>query len=374
MLYSVQEDFQMGGMEKAAKNRTKKTYFFEDKPLFGLDIGHDTIRVVQFDLDDHTPLLRGYGSVSFDPTAIKDGVIVKPEIVAKAVLTLFKKDLIGDISTNRVAVSLPASHALTRAVRLPNMSPKEIAEAVQTEAEQYIPGHSDSLYLDYTQLRQAEEGIEVFVVAMPKQIVDSYLVLTRMLGLEAVLFDTSIGASANLFALDKQSSVPSVLVDFGSENTDVSVFNKGLLVTGTLTFGGDDITNTISKLLAVTPREAVMLKSKYGLSASVVQKQVIAAVEPSLDLLIRELRRTIRYYEQRYSKEPPIGQVVIMGGGANMPGLTDYLTDRLRLPVRSFDPVVHIDFGHLKPFYHADRTSFVTAAGLAVVNPARIFA
>lgn len=358
-------------MKKIAK--AAKTYFFEDKPLFGLDIGHDTLRVMQFDMGHKVPRLKGYGSITFDSSATQDGVIVKPELIAKAAVNLFHKELIGDISTNRVAVSLPAAKALTRAVRLPRMSPKDLEEAVRTEAEQYIATSIDDVHLDFTTIREDNDGLEVFVVAMPKQIVDSYLVLTRMLGLEAVLLDTAIGASAQLFAHDKQSDIPSVLVDFGAESTDITVFNHGLVVTGTVAFGGDDITTTIVRTLGVTPREAIMLKSKYGLSVSAVRKQVVTAMEPSLELLLKEIRRTIRYYEQRYTKEPPIGQIVIMGGGANMPGLAGYLTERLRLPVRSFDPATHIEFGHLHPFYNADRMSYVTAAGLAITNPAEVF-
>lgn len=358
-------------MKKTAKN--SKTFFFEDKPLFGMDIGHDTIRVMEFDMSHKYPKIRGYGSVVFSASAIEDGVIVKPEIIATAAMNLFKKDLIGDITTNRVAVSLPANKAFTHALKLPKMSVKDMEEAVHTEVEQVIPGHADETYIDYTKLREDDENIEVFIVAMAKPIVDSYLVLTRMLGLEAVLFDTAIGASARLFSYDKQSSIPSVLVDFGANNTDITVFNKGLVVTGTVAYGGDDITNNIVRTLGVNPREAMMLKSKYGLSASAVQDQLIGAAEPSLNLLMKEIRRTIRYYEQRYSKEEPIGQIVIMGGGANMPGLAEYLTDHMKLPVRSFDPASHIEFGHLHHFYEAERTSYVTAAGLAITNPPEVF-
>ena len=359
-------------MKKFAKN--SKTFFFEDKPLFGMDIGHDTIRVMEFDMSRKYPKIRGYGSVVFSSSAIENGVIVKPEIIASAALNLFKKDLIGDISTNRVAVSLPASRAFTHALKLPKMAPKDIEAAVQTEVEQLLPGHAGESYIDFTKLREDDENIEVFIVAMPKLIVDSYLTLTRILGLEAVLFDTAIGASARLFSYDKQSSIPSVLVDFGANNTDITVFNKGLVVTGTVAYGGDDITNTIVRTLGVSPREAVMLKSKYGLSKSAVQDQLLGAAEPSLGLLMKEIRRTIRYYEQRYSKEEPIGQIVIMGGGANMPGLAEYLTDKMKMSVRSFDPASHIEFGHLHRFYEAERTSYVTAAGLAITNPSEVFA
>lgn len=351
-----------------------EVYFFEDKPLFGMDIGHNTLRVMELDQDHAVPRLKGYGAVAFDEAAVQGGVIVKPELISKAAFHLFAKGLVGDISTKRVAVSLPANHALTRAVRLPKLSPTDMAEAIQTEAEQYIPGHAENLYLDYTIQREDEDGVEVFIVAMPKQIVDSYLVLTRMLGLEAVLFDTSIGASARLFACDPQSSIPSLLIDFGTGSTDIAVYNHGLVVLGTVGFGGEHVTNAISQKLRITPGEALILKSRYGLTPSPVQKQVAEAIEPSLDLLKKEIRRVLRYYEQRYAKEQPIGQIITMGGGANMPGLADYLTDRLRLPARSFDPAPYIDFGHLRHFYNADRASFVTAAGLAVTKPAEVFA
>jgi type IV pilus assembly protein PilM len=357
----------MGGMKKG------EVYFFEDRPLFGLDIGRNMLRVMQLDLNHRAPRLKGYGSIAFDPSAIADGVIVKPEIVSKAALNLFNKSLVGDITSNRVAVSLPANHAFTRAVQLPKIGPDDIAEAVQAEAEQYIPGHAENLYLDYSILREDDEGIEAFIVAMPKKIVDSYLVLTQMLGLEAVLFDTSVGASARLFSLDPQSNVPSLLIDFGTDSTDITVFNKGMVALGTVAFGGDDITQAISRKLGVSISEALVLKSRYGLSTSLVQKQILSAIEPSLDLLTKEIRRTVRYYEQRYIKEKPIGQIVAMGGGANMPGLTDYLTDTLRLSTRSFDPAPYIDFGHLKHFYNADRATYVTAAGLALTNPEEIF-
>lgn len=356
---------------------TKKSsgiYFFDDKPLFGLDIGHNTLRVMQLNLDHKMPRLKGYGAVAFDPAAVTDGVIVKPEIISKAALHLFTKSLVGDISTNRVAISLPANYAFTRAARLPKVGPEDIAEAVQTEAEQYIPGHAENLYLDYTTLREDEEGIEVFIVAMSKKIVDSYLMLTKLLGLEAVLFDLSIAASARLFSLDKQSNVPSLLVDFGTSSTDIAVFNHGLVVLGAVGFGGDDVTAAISRKLSVSPAEALVLKSRYGLSPSLIQKQTLTAIEPSLDLLVKEIRRAIRYYEQRYPKEQSISQIITMGGGASMPGMTDYLTDHLRLSARSFDPAPYIDFGHLKHFYTADRASYVTAAGLALANPAEVFA
>ncbi|MDB5166394.1 MAG: hypothetical protein JWM37_466 [Candidatus Saccharibacteria bacterium] len=358
---------------KPTKNNISRTYVLRDKPLFGLDIGHDMLRVVQFETDRAIPRMMGYGSILFDDSAIVDGVIVRPELIAKSAYKLFSQELEGDVSTRRVAVSVPVSRALTRAVKLPLMSAHDIAEAVYNDAEQNIPADIENLYLDYTTLRQNDDGLEVFVVAVPKAIVDSYMVLMQLLGLETVMLDTTIGASARLFSRDPQGNVPTVLVDFGAKSTDITIVRGEPVVTGTVAYGGDDVTTTIVKALGISERQAVILKSKYGLASGPVQDQVVSAIAPSLETLVREIRRTIRYYEQRYTSEPAIEQVVIMGGGANMPGMAERLTEQLRLPVRSLDMTTMVDFGHLKHIMGADRMSYVTAAGLALASPQGLF-
>ncbi len=354
--------------------KTNKTYYFEDKPLFGLDIGRGGLRVMQVERKHGETKIIGYGTTSFDPSAVVNGVIEKPEIIAEAAQKLFKSSLVGDITTSRVAVSLPVARAFTRSMMVPELSPKEIDEAVRTEAEQYIPAALEDLYLDYSNTARTDSPNELFLVAMPKRIVDSYLVLTRMLGLEAVLLETSISAGAQLFGQDTQSDVPSVLVDLGTESADITAYNGGLIVSGTVACGGDKITELIAKALNVTPHEATIIKSKYGFSLSKKQDQIIDCLTPVMNMLIKEIKRTIRYYEERSGTKQTIGQVLIMGGGANMPGLAAYLTSNLRIAVRSLDPTPHLDFGHLQPIALNDRMSYVTVAGLSLADPVKVFA
>lgn len=357
----------MGSMRK-----TQSSYFFEDKPLFGLDIGHGTVRVVQVKSPRH-PKVIGYGEISFPDTAMENGLVVKHEELAQAIQKLFAHSLVGEITTSRVALSLPIARAFTRSVELPNLSEKEVEAAVKTEVDQYIPANAESLYVDYTTIQSEKDKLATFIVAMPKKIVDSHIMLCRMLGLEVVVVQPSSGADASLFSRDGQSDLPSVLVDFGSDSADITVYDRTPMVSGTATFGGEEVTRLIEKTLGVTNREAVIIKSKYGLSLSKKQKQIEAALEPSLHTLVRELQRSIRYYEERSPDKRKIAQVVTMGGGANMPGLAEYLTHSLRLPVRAFDPTNFIDFGHLQPFNTDERMSYVTATGLSLLTSERAF-
>ena len=346
------------------------TLFFEDKPLFGLDIGHGKVRVMQLhEPTSERPRVIGYGETTFDDSAMKDGVVEAPEVIAAAVLDLFQHHLVGDITTRRVALSLPIARAFTRSMDVPSLNAKDLVEAVQNEAAQYIPASLDELYLDYVQVSRGDAQSTIYIVAMPKRIVESYLVLARMLGLEAVMLQTSSGAGALLFGRDSQSDIPSLLIDFGSDSADITVYDGGPVVSGTVACGSDLFTEAIAQELGITEKEALLVKAKYGLSHSKKQAQIEKALEPTLALLVKEIRRTVRYYEENDQGKQKIAQIVIAGGGANMPGLAEWLTSNLRLAVRSFDPTPYIDFGHLQPFNLTERMSYITTAGLAAISP-----
>lgn len=356
-------------------SRTKNNYFFKHKPLFGLDIGAGSLKVMQVDgssLKNGKPSIIGYGTAHFERTAIENGEIVQPEVVAKAMLEMFKNGLVGDITTRRVAMALPAYRTFTRAITLSSLKPKELADAVQLEAEQYIPMPLEELYFDYSIIRSDKDTTEVFAVAVPRKIVDSYLNLAKILGLEVVLIETTLGGCSRLFALDKQSAGASVIIDFGSNSSDISIFDKNILVTGTVQGGGAVFTSSIKSKLGVTQAEANIIKNKYGLSLSKKQKEIREALTPTLDQTVKEIRRMIRYYDERYGADKPVAQVITLGGGANMPGLPEYMTEALRLPVRHSEPWQYLEYKHLQMPSPADKPMYATAAGLALVNPKEV--
>ncbi len=352
----------------------KSTHFFKDRPLFGFDIGHGSLKVMQTELRGKTPHIIGYGSARFDPAAIDDGVVADPKIIAKAAQELFKKSMIGNITTNRVVLAIPAYRTFTRLINLPDLSGKQLYEAVSLEAEQYIPVPLEELYLDYEIVGKGKEDtIDVFAVAVPRKIVDSQIKLMEMLGLETVGVKTTIDAAGKLFLQDKQSDVPTVLIDFGSLSADVAIFDQHMLVSGTVSGGGTVFTNRIRDNLHVTDAEAQIIKTKYGLGPSKKQHEIQAALEPVLQQISQEIRRMIRYYEDRYENKRKVTQVVTLGGGANIIGLAEYLTDNLRMAVRSCDPWMYSEYKGLQPPARADKSMFATVMGLSLIAPKELF-
>jgi type IV pilus assembly protein PilM len=354
-----------------------QVYLYKDKPLFGLDIGHGSIKVMQIDPktrgNSKGTRLIGYGSINFDPNAIQKGVIDKPDIIAAAVLKLFKHHLTGDITSRRVAVTLPSYRTYSRSIQMPKLGRKEAHESVMLEMEQYIPIPIDELYIDYTVVDQTPELMNVFAIAVPKVVVDSYVTLMQILGLEPVFIETTLGAAVRLFSTDKHSDLVSVIIDFGAESSDISIFDASILVTGTVGSGGNTFTERIKEKLSVSDAEAHLIKSKYGLNLSKKQEQIRQALEPELNVIVKEIKRMSRYYEERFGTTRPIGQVITIGGGSNMPGLTDYLVNALRMPVRTYDPWHRLQSNTLQPPSHAERSMYSTVTGLSLCDPKEVF-
>lgn len=357
----------------------KTPNFFHDKPLFGLDIGHGSLKVMQLSerpphpQTDYTPRVIGYGFTSFDKSAQENGVVVQPEIIAQAAYDLFKNGLIGDITTRRVAIAIPAYRTFTRLMQLPKLGEKELKEAVELEAEQYISMPLEELYLDYEIVRQTDEELELFLVAVPRTIVDSYVELSQILGLEAVLIEPTLSSSGRLFSIGSNGDEPAFIIDFGSLSCDISIYDKHTLVTGTVQGGGVNFSTAIRDKLGVSDAEAALIKTRYGLGVSKRQTEILQALEPTLESIVKEIRRMLRYYEERYNDKSPVTQIITLGGGANMPGLSDYLTQALRMAVRHVDPWHHLSFKGLQPPSVADKPMYATVTGLGLAKPKEVF-
>ncbi len=348
-------------------------YFYKDLPLFGLDIGFRNIKVMQLHAkkDKASYSVVGYGRTSYEEAWIKKGEIVNFEGVAAATKKLFDEGLTGKITTKRVAFSVPGAYTFSRIISLPKeVSEKDTHDAIQTEMQQYLPSPIEELYTDYSMVDSLSNERRVLTVAVPRTIIDSYMKFANILGLEVIAIEPSTGASNRLFSMTDQHSVPSVLIDFGATSTDITIYDNNLVVTGTVTGGGEHYTNAIMQTLNVTEQEAHTIKTRYGLNLSKKQAEIRDAIKPFIEELTKEIKRMIRYYEERVNDQnKKIGQVVTFGGGANIPGLTDYLTNALRLPVRSCDPWSTITFDHLKPIPLAESGLYVTTAGLSLIDP-----
>lgn len=348
-----------------------KKLYHKDKPVAGLDISPTGAKAMAIDPKKRTVL--GYGSIDLDPAKLQESIQSDTGYLAQGLGTLFGSKFNGHLPSNQVAVSVPTNRTYSRTMTVPASSEATLAEAVALEAEQYIPIAGSELYMDYEIIERRGSELTVLMSAVPKRLVEATVKACEQIGLDVVMVEPGMSAVARLITRTEEGHLPTIIVDIGAASTDIAVLDKSIRITGGLPLGGNSFTLDIAKKMKVTLENAHQLKVLNGLSASPKQAKIVSALEPSLKQIISEIQKMIRYYTERLSGDHKLEQVIIVGGGSNMPGLSDYLTNTLVMPVRAASPWQTLQFDALPALSRQYKPRYITAAGLACIDPKEIW-
>lgn len=345
--------------------------FYKDKPVIGVDISTTSIKVMA--IDATKLLVSGYGSIELDPTKAREALDGDGAYLTAQLTTLLKEKVAGELPSNHAVISLPTSRTYLRTFTIPASLEKNLPDAVQTEAEQYIPVPTSSLYMDYEVIERSKEELTVLMSAVNQPVVNSTLGIIASAGLRPVLMEPGISSVARVLNATEDGRLPTIIVDIGPASTDIAALNNGhIRVAGNAAVGSNTLTLAIAKKMGVTLENAHQLKVLNGLNAGPRQKKITAALEPSLERIATEIERVIRYYSERLSDSVALEQLLVVGSGSNVPGIGDYFTNRLVMPARVASPWQRLDFGQLPEPVKQFRPHYITVAGLASVPPAEV--
>lgn len=343
------------------------TIFYKDKPIVGLDVSKIGVRVMS--VDKNKMLVRGYGAVNLDPEKADFDSEESVTYISEKVKETLRDNVIGKIESNRVAVSIPTRRTFSRTFTLPVKEEKNVKSAVTLEAEQYIPIPVDSLYLDYQIISKNKDEVAVLMCASPKKLVDNLLSVAENCGLEIALVEPSINSTARLLTRTEEGSLPTVIVDIGPAETDIAILDSVIRVTGGLSVGGHTLTLDLANKMKLSVEAAHQFKVLNGLAPGVRQAKIMAALRPSLDKIITEVKRVIRYYTERFPDDKKLEQVLIIGAGGSIPGLGDFFTNELLMPARVASPWQSLKFSAQGKLSRQSRSQYTVAAGLALIKP-----
>jgi type IV pilus assembly protein PilM len=290
--------------------------------------------------------------------------------LATTLSTLLNEKVVGKLSSNHAVLGIPTARTYTRSFNLPVKAEDNLQDAITLETEQYIPLPLSQLYTDFSIIERTKEQISVLLAAVPQRIVEVSVGAARQAGLRVVMVEPSISAVARLLMNTEEGHLPTIIVDVGPAHTDIAVLSSGAIrVTGGIPIGGNTFTIDIAKKLNVPLENAHQLKVLHGLNAGPKQTSILTSVEPNLKRILSEVKKVIRYYNERVNPDQKLEQVVIVGGGSNIPGLGDYFTNALVMPARIASPWQILDFQNLTQPSRQFKPRYITVAGLASVRP-----
>lgn len=337
--------------------------FYKDKTLVGLDINNTELKVMSISHEKN--LVEGYGAIDVDAASMRKVFDKGDSYLGLQLKALLDNKITGNIASDQVVVSIPTSRTYARTLTIPKASEKNLKEAIELEVEQYVPIPPSLLYIDHEVIERTKESITVTISAVPRTIVDNIMSSLGEANLTAVAIEPSINSIARLLTSTEEGTLPTLIVDIGPANTDIAVLDGAIRVTGGATVGGNTFTLDIAKKLGVALENAHQLKVLNGLNPGPRQKKISSAVEPSLQRITSETRRVMRYYNERIAGGKKLEQLLIVGGGSNMPGIGEYFTNDLLMPSRVASPWQQINFGNLAQPAKQLRPRYITVAGLA---------
>lgn len=346
--------------------------FYKNKPIIGLDVGHTGIKVMS--IDPKRWLVNGYGSIDLDPLKVKESIESGDPYLGDNLKILLKEKVIGTLSSSRVVIGIPTARSYSRTFSLPTSAEKTLNEAVLLEADQYIPIPSESLYIDSDVVERTKDEITVLMSAVAQVVVDNIVAAAEGADLEVALVEPSISAVGRVLTATEEGILPTVIVDIGPASTDVAILDKGIIrVTGGVAVGGNTFTLDIAKKLGVALENAHQLKVFNGLNSGPRQQKIATALTPSLEKILAEVKKVMRYYEERISDNRKLEQLLIVGSGSNLPGIGEYFTNSLVMPARVASPWQKLDFGKLQEPPKQFRPRYISVAGLSAVAPEAIW-
>lgn len=346
--------------------------FYHDKPIIGLDISQTGIKMMA--VDPKKWLVLGYGSVDLDPAKVQKSLDSDDAYLSENIESLLKSKLVGELNSTHVVLGVPASRTYSRTFTMPLKAEASLHDAVEIEVEQYIPIPMSSLYVDYEIIGRTKDELTVIMSAVPKVLIDNCVKSVRDAGLEPIMIEPSINAVARVLQSTEEAHLTTLIIDIGPASTDIAVLTKGAIrVSGGIGIGGNTFTLDIAKKMNIALENAHQLKVLNGLSAGPRQAKISDALRPSLERILTEVRKVIRYYNERLSDDQKIEQVLIVGGGSNVPGIGDYFTNELVMAARVASPWQKLDFGKLPQPPKQFRPRYITVAGLASVDQAEVW-
>lgn len=339
-----------------------------------LDIGSSSIKMVEASLDKSGGRLLKLAIQPLAENLIQNNMIVDINAVAEAIKQVIQEN---GVKAKRVISAVPGRAVIMKKVQMPKQETAELEANIEFEAQNVIPENLDNVNLDHQVLSSAEDSnkLDVLLVAVKKEIVNSYSDVIEAAGLEAAVIDVDYFALENMYetnyADDAAKGVVG-LIHIGAQNTSISLLQDGVSTfTGDLSIGGAYFSEALASQTGLSLTAAENFKLT-GVAEENPNLNLVTLVQPTADELAEEIRRTVSLYGAVPSDDGDGLKILFLsGGGAKLAGLRTLLEERMSVPVRLCEPFRHFSVGKNidRDYLLESAPTFAVAAGLAIRRP-----
>ncbi len=370
--------------------------FGSPERFIGVDIGNSALKIVELENVKGRPKLLTYGYIEQPNEILTSNTTEAREAIVRG---LHQVQESARTSSQNAVAALPSYTVFTSIIHLPEMPKKELVAAVQWEAKKFIPMPLEEMILDWKILSDHDVStpfaanqtatavssvpgspqhpnatiqshpktfLKILLTAAPKDLVSRYLEIFKEAKLNLISLETeSFALERALIGRDKSAIM---LIDVGAVATTISVVVDAVpLINRSIDIGGHTITKAIANSLNIDVDRAEQFKRDFGLSqtSGASAGQIPKRIEFMVSSIINEVRYVLNLYQSQ--GHGMVEKIILSGGSAWLPGMTQYLSHVLGVNVFIGDPWARVMYPlELKPVLQSIGPRLAVAVGLAM--------
>lgn len=295
--------------------------------FFGLDIGTTAIRLVELRGGGSIKNLVKYAYVPIDSKlALSDSKADRQKVVQ------ILADLLSqaNVTSKNVAVGIPSQKVFTTVVDIERLAPSELDKTIRYQADALIPTPLAESKIDWALLGDSPADrtkVEVLLSSVTNEFVEQRLDMLESIGLNVIAFEPDNLALARAI-IPREATAPQMVLDIGNKTSDLVVSMNGApRLTRSIPTGSEAIVRAAAQNLNIDDKQAEQFVFKFGLSKDKLEGQIYQAIIGTVDVLVTEVEKSIKFYQTRYL-DSKIERIIVTGAASALPEFPLYIANK----------------------------------------------
>lgn len=333
--------------------------FGTQNAVVGVDIGTSSLKIVELVNRRKRLEVAAYAQADM-PNMLVDPPADSAQAVKRTADLLSSMMEKAGVVSDMVVAGLPSSSVFSTVMEMPDIPDEDLEKAVKFAARDVVPADLDEMVIGWSRATEAphmetdettlatknlkaaiepatnapadilrnvgDTKVSVFLTAAPQVIVNRYLEVVKTLDVKLLALEVeTFPLARSLLSSERDSAL---LVDIGDLNTTFHIIDTGTpRVTHSIEYGGQHITEVVMHALGVSEGQADEIKAKHGLLAHAPSKQR-TAIELLVQKQVDKAEGLLSLYQQKENRA--VSRSILIGGGANLPGLKEFWSKQLR--------------------------------------------
>lgn len=361
------------------------------KGYLGVDIGAGGIKVVEIVNEKGRSRLVTYGYSEALKVEGAKGLIEDPRLAGDTLAKVVKQ---SGVEATRAVSALPLSKVFSAIIRVPMVKEeKELKPLIEAQARKLTPLPLEEMILDsklIDEIKKPEkvkkakkqkskksseaprplvpepkqrEYVRILITGAAKSLVQKYVNVFKTAKLELAALETESFALIRSLVGKDRSTI--LIIDIGATRSNLTIVEKGVpFLTRSVQVGGDMVTKRIADTMGLGLGEAEQVKHDLARTGG-AQIQI---VEETLKPILNEIQYAFEQYaRQEFKEAKQVEKIIITGGSAHLPNVTNFISEKTNLNTYLGDPWARVVYPEdLRPVLDEIGPRMAIAVGLAM--------